>query len=60
MKLIYCVLLLFLTSCGIVYGPQSSFNVEDSKKVGVFIAEYKPENQIIKINDTITLDIREI
>jgi hypothetical protein len=52
-------LFLFLTSC-VPYGVQQSFNIEDSKKMGVFVAEYKPKNSIVEINSVVTLDIKEI
>ncbi len=59
MKYFCHLFLLFIYSC-VPYGGQVSSDIEDSKKMNVFKAEYISKNKIVKINDTILLDIKEI
>lgn len=49
----------FLFSCDTRHGRQVSDTISDSKDKGIFICEYKPLTNPLKINDTIKLDIEE-
>ncbi len=50
---------LFLVSCGTPHGRQVSGSIADSKEKGIFICEYIPMTNPLKINDTIKLEIDE-
>lgn len=58
--LFFVVISLFISCIDDLKGsPGASDSIADSRSKGVFIAKYESDNEVIKINDTITLTIKE-
>jgi len=58
--LFFVVISLFISCIDDLKGsPGASDSIADSRSKGVFIAKYESDNDVIKINDTITLTIKE-